>query len=164
MRNQSSLWENNSMLNRKICGNWFCRKSNNACTWTTHTLQWKHSRHSWECTWESMEINFSASARIGFSIDHKLTDFESGFEVTPLQLILDCAVYSIKHLEVPGFSRKIIFSDEAHFWINVFVNKQNCDFWSNEKPLESQERPFISKKLPSGVDFVCHKRNRNSKL
>lgn len=26
----------------------------------------------------------------------------------------------------PAFGRNIMFSDEAHFWLNGFVNKQNC--------------------------------------
>ena len=29
------------------------------------------------------------------------------------------------------FYRKIIFSDEAHFWLNGFVNKQNMHYWSD---------------------------------
>ncbi|KAL7631743.1 UNVERIFIED_CONTAM: hypothetical protein RMT77_017952 [Armadillidium vulgare] len=44
------------------------------------------------------------------------------------------------------FSRKIIFSDEAHFHLSGFVNKQNCSIWANaanprvivEKPMHPQ--------------------------
>ena len=32
----------------------------------------------------------------------------------------------------PLFYRKIVFSDEAHFWLNLYINKQNCRFWSEE--------------------------------
>ena len=32
------------------------------------------------------------------------------------------------------FFRKIIFSDEAHFWLNGFVNKQNMRYWSDSNP------------------------------
>lgn len=28
------------------------------------------------------------------------------------------------------FQHKILFSDEAHYWLNGFVNKQNCPIWS----------------------------------
>lgn len=34
----------------------------------------------------------------------------------------------------PLFYRKIIFNDEAHFWLNGYVNKQNCRIWSDENP------------------------------
>ena len=29
---------------------------------------------------------------------------------------------------------KIVFSDEAHFWLNGYVNKQNYRFWDTENP------------------------------
>ena len=29
---------------------------------------------------------------------------------------------------------KIVFSDEAHFWLNGYVNKQNYRFWGTENP------------------------------
>ena len=32
------------------------------------------------------------------------------------------------------FHRKIISSDEAHFWLNGFVNKQNMRYWSATNP------------------------------
>ena len=31
-------------------------------------------------------------------------------------------------------ARKIIFSDEAHFWMNGYVNKQNCHNWDDAIP------------------------------
>ena len=34
----------------------------------------------------------------------------------------------------PYFYRKIVFSDEAHFSLNEFVNKQNCRIWSETNP------------------------------
>ena len=34
----------------------------------------------------------------------------------------------------PLFYQKIVFSDEAHFWLNGFVNKQNCRIWSQQNP------------------------------
>ncbi|GFT73403.1 uncharacterized protein TNCV_150081 [Trichonephila clavipes] len=29
----------------------------------------------------------------------------------------------------PVFQKRILFSDEAHFWLNGYVNKQNCRIW-----------------------------------
>ncbi|GFV68051.1 uncharacterized protein TNCV_1873331 [Trichonephila clavipes] len=31
---------------------------------------------------------------------------------------------------VPDFHKRILFSDETHFWLNGYVNKQNCRIWS----------------------------------
>ncbi|GFV77514.1 hypothetical protein TNCV_1070431 [Trichonephila clavipes] len=31
---------------------------------------------------------------------------------------------------VPDFHKRILLSDEAHFWLNGYVNKQNCRIWS----------------------------------
>ncbi|GFX46908.1 uncharacterized protein TNCV_4040521 [Trichonephila clavipes] len=35
---------------------------------------------------------------------------------------------------VPYFHKQILFSDEAHFWLNGYVNKQNCRIWSEANP------------------------------
>ncbi|GFU25124.1 DUF4817 domain-containing protein [Trichonephila clavipes] len=37
---------------------------------------------------------------------------------------------------VPDFHKRIFFSDEAHFWLNGYVNKQNCRIWSEANPQE----------------------------
>lgn len=40
------------------------------------------------------------------------------------------------------FWTKLIFSDEAHFQLNGFVNKQNCRIWGAENPRVIQEKPM----------------------
>ncbi|GFX87458.1 hypothetical protein TNCV_1329931 [Trichonephila clavipes] len=35
---------------------------------------------------------------------------------------------------VPDFHKRILFRDEAHFWLNGYVNKQNCRIWSEANP------------------------------
>ncbi|GFU79901.1 uncharacterized protein TNCV_577811 [Trichonephila clavipes] len=35
---------------------------------------------------------------------------------------------------VLGFHKRILFSDEALFWLNGYVNKQNCRIWSEANP------------------------------
>ncbi|GFW63339.1 hypothetical protein TNCV_3477551 [Trichonephila clavipes] len=35
---------------------------------------------------------------------------------------------------VLDFHKRILFSDEAHFWLNGNVNKQNCRIWSEANP------------------------------
>lgn len=47
----------------------------------------------------------------------------------------------------PDFHRKIIFSDEAHFWLNGFVNKQNCRYWSAENPRVVHESPLYPQRV-----------------
>ncbi|CAH0554705.1 unnamed protein product [Brassicogethes aeneus] len=52
----------------------------------------------------------------------------------------------IEHLDAdPELCQKIIFSDEAHFWLNGFF-KQNCRIWSKANP---QEVNCIQKRLLS---------------
>lgn len=43
-------------------------------------------------------------------------------------------------------SRKIIFSDEAHFWLDGYVNKQNSRVWGSERPEALLTRPLHPKK------------------
>jgi transposase len=41
----------------------------------------------------------------------------------------------------------LFMSDEAHFYLNGFVNKQNCRFWSETNPRQLHERPLHSPKV-----------------
>ncbi|GFW27789.1 hypothetical protein TNCV_766701 [Trichonephila clavipes] len=45
--------------------------------------------------------------------------------------------------------RPIIFrdSDEARFWLNGYVNKQNCRIWSEANPQVYVETPLHPEKL-----------------
>ncbi|GFW39312.1 putative DD41D transposase [Trichonephila clavipes] len=48
---------------------------------------------------------------------------------------------------VPDFHKQILFSDEAHFWWNGYVNKQNCRIWSEANPQVYVETPLHPEKL-----------------
>ncbi|GFV18719.1 uncharacterized protein TNCV_4756061 [Trichonephila clavipes] len=48
---------------------------------------------------------------------------------------------------VPDFHKRILFSDEAHFWLNGYVNKQNCRNWSEANPQAYVETPLHPEKL-----------------
>ncbi|GFX23490.1 hypothetical protein TNCV_3769662 [Trichonephila clavipes] len=48
---------------------------------------------------------------------------------------------------VPDFHKRILFSDEAHFWLNGYVNKQNCLIWSEANPQVYVETPLHPEKL-----------------
>ncbi|GFS76579.1 putative transposable element [Trichonephila clavipes] len=41
----------------------------------------------------------------------------------------------------------MFFSDEAHFWLNSYVNKQNCRIWSEANPQVYVETPLHPEKL-----------------
>ncbi|GFU92831.1 hypothetical protein TNCV_2079771 [Trichonephila clavipes] len=47
----------------------------------------------------------------------------------------------------PDFHKRILFSDEAHFWLNGYVNKQNCCLWSEANPQVYVETPLHPEKL-----------------
>ncbi|GFW70096.1 putative transposable element [Trichonephila clavipes] len=48
---------------------------------------------------------------------------------------------------VPDFHKRILFSDEAHCWLNGYVNKQNCRIWSEANPQVYVETPLHPEKL-----------------
>ncbi|GFX91673.1 uncharacterized protein TNCV_3682591 [Trichonephila clavipes] len=48
---------------------------------------------------------------------------------------------------VPDFHKRILFSDEAHFWLNGYVNKQNCRIWSEANRQVYVETPLHPEKL-----------------
>ncbi|GFT31987.1 uncharacterized protein TNCV_3468411 [Trichonephila clavipes] len=48
---------------------------------------------------------------------------------------------------VPDFHKRILFSDEAHFWLNGYVNKQNCRIWSEANPQVYAETSLHPEKL-----------------
>ncbi|GFW28939.1 putative transposable element [Trichonephila clavipes] len=48
---------------------------------------------------------------------------------------------------VPDFHKRILFSDEEHFWLNGYVNQQNCRFSSEANPQVYVEKPLHPEKL-----------------
>lgn len=48
--------------------------------------------------------------------------------------------------EHDGFMHNLIMSDEAHFHLNGFINKQNCRFWGTENPRELHQRQLHPQK------------------
>ena len=45
------------------------------------------------------------------------------------------------------WQKKIIFSDEVHFDLSGYVNKQNCCIWGTENPLAYIEKPTHPKRV-----------------
>ncbi|GFW71211.1 uncharacterized protein TNCV_536291 [Trichonephila clavipes] len=48
---------------------------------------------------------------------------------------------------VPDFHKRILFSDEAHFWLNGYVSKQNCRIRREANPQVYVETPLHPEKL-----------------
>lgn len=50
--------------------------------------------------------------------------------------------FVIEHdIPLKSFQNKIIFSDEANFYIDGLVTKSNCRIWGSEMPHENKEQP-----------------------
>ncbi|GFW79171.1 uncharacterized protein TNCV_2475781 [Trichonephila clavipes] len=45
------------------------------------------------------------------------------------------------------FHKRILFSDEAHFWLNGYVSKQNCRIWSEANPQVYVKTPLHPENL-----------------
>ncbi|GFW65739.1 putative DD41D transposase [Trichonephila clavipes] len=57
---------------------------------------------------------------------------------------------------VPDFHKRILFSDEAHFWLNGYVNKQNCRIWSEANPQVAVITNFLIPELNNhDVQELC---------
>ncbi|GFV19501.1 tc3a_0 protein [Trichonephila clavipes] len=54
---------------------------------------------------------------------------------------------SLCGIRIPDFHKRILFSDEAHFWLNGYVNKQNGRIWSEANPQVYVETPLHPEKL-----------------
>ncbi|GFU62758.1 putative DD41D transposase [Trichonephila clavipes] len=48
---------------------------------------------------------------------------------------------------VPDFHKRILLSDEAHFWLNGYVNKQNCRICTETNPQVYVGTPLHPEKL-----------------
>jgi len=47
----------------------------------------------------------------------------------------------------------LMMSDEAHFHLEGYINKQNCRFWAAENPQELHQTPLHAAKVSVGVAF-----------
>lgn len=61
------------------------------------------------------------------------------------QQFCECMLQKINEDE--EFTNKLWMSDEAHFHLSGFVNKQNFRYWAQENPTELHQRPLHSNKV-----------------
>ncbi|GFW72696.1 hypothetical protein TNCV_3799231 [Trichonephila clavipes] len=95
-----------------------------------------------------------------FPLDDRGQDFVSsiqceGYNFDKLKLLIDngilvliTAINGILLASVHKIAlQKIKLGDEAHFWLNGYVNKQNCSIWSEANPQVYVETPLHPEKL-----------------
>lgn len=58
--------------------------------------------------------------------------------------------------EDANFLGNLWISDEAHFHLNGFVNKQNFRYWAQDNPCEFHQRPLHSAKVTIWCAVSCH--------
>ncbi|GFU69643.1 uncharacterized protein TNCV_2559331 [Trichonephila clavipes] len=62
---------------------------------------------------------------------------------------------------VPDFHKRILFSDEAHFWLNGYVNIQNGRIWSEANQHVCVETPLHPEKLTFCNFFIPELNNHD---
>ncbi|GFV36669.1 putative transposable element [Trichonephila clavipes] len=67
--------------------------------------------------------------------------------LTPEQRFQIVQFYFENNGRARDFHKRILFSDEAHFWLNGYANKQNCRIWSEANPQVYVETPLHPEKL-----------------
>ncbi|GFU69003.1 transposable element Tc3 transposase [Trichonephila clavipes] len=61
--------------------------------------------------------------------------------------ILTAILVNTLSMGIEYHNQRILFRDEAHFWLNRYVNKQNCRIWSEANPQVYVETPLHPEKL-----------------
>ncbi|GFV22315.1 DUF4817 domain-containing protein [Trichonephila clavipes] len=106
--------------------------------------------------------------RIGLLLPHLNTKFFYAILTDPCQVIYSqfgLAIHQNDHQArrrfvewaqneiavVPDFHKRILFSDEAHLWLNGYGNKQNCRIWSEANPQMYVETPLHPEKLTGAL-------------
>ena len=77
------------------------------------------------------------------------------YKITIVQELSDrnmanCRISSEQLLEMlnhDGVINTVLMTDEAHFHLSGYVNKQNYHYWAPENPQELHQRPLHSERL-----------------
>ncbi|GFV03335.1 uncharacterized protein TNCV_4019321 [Trichonephila clavipes] len=93
------------------------------------------------CSVFPFETGIHFRRKTNFFPEEDTTKSYSGFEPTRL---IEWAQNEIA--VVPDFHKRILFSDEAHFWLNGYVNKQNYRICSEANPQVYVETPLHPEK------------------
>ncbi|GFV84280.1 DUF4817 domain-containing protein [Trichonephila clavipes] len=66
------------------------------------------------------------------------------------QLLFCWPILAVSGRSLASYGPVVDRSDEAHFWLNGYVNKQNCRIWSEANPQVYVETPLHPEKLTVG--------------
>lgn len=70
---------------------------------------------------------------------------------------LEWAEYLLWAMEVDAdYTKKILWTDEASFYLNGHVNTKNCVIWSQENPHATYQTPVRSKKVTVWCGFTSN--------
>ncbi len=64
--------------------------------------------------------------------------------------------FSAQIAEKPNMLNEIWFTDECHFWLNGFVNKQNMRLWRDKNPHGIHEAQLHSEKITVWAAISAH--------
>ncbi|GFW85538.1 hypothetical protein TNCV_851901 [Trichonephila clavipes] len=62
-------------------------------------------------------------------------------------IVTSCGYMAYLGVQPVKPAQEKIISDEARFWLNGYVNKQNCHIWSEANPQVYVETPLHPEKL-----------------
>ncbi|GFV37359.1 hypothetical protein TNCV_1757971 [Trichonephila clavipes] len=75
-------------------------------------------------------------------VESELIDEENGLSVISAPLCICSPLCTLASLRA-----EVSETDESHFWLNGYVNKQNCRIWSEANPQVYVETPLHPEKL-----------------
>ncbi|GFW59139.1 transposable element Tc3 transposase [Trichonephila clavipes] len=102
--------------------------------WNTR-YHYSFKRYSLEFWWQRWDKKLAFRTRLAIhQNDHQARRRFVEWAPNEIAVVLD-------------FHKRILFSDEAHFWLNGYVNKQNCRIWSEANPQVYVETPLHPEKL-----------------
>ncbi|GFW19861.1 hypothetical protein TNCV_3561641 [Trichonephila clavipes] len=114
-----------------------------------HVVSYPTSIHVIDCCRRQRVFQISYPLKIsghGLLRDWDTTDLQS------LKFMQNTKDFKLHKITYSYLSSKLNFTgwitgDEAHFWLNGYVNKQNCCIWSEANPQVYVETPLHPEKL-----------------
>ena len=116
------------------------------CQWDKEVLVVSRICCRWSFSWRKPKyVSLTPFSSVGHLCDVVVANFVKWSWPTSLQKCNNwsrlttrsavCSWIVSDNLKIiSNFYRKIIFNDEAHFWLNSFVNKQNMRYLSDSNP------------------------------